>query len=76
MALLWPKGQTEPININELVDMPDVTLIRGLDINNAGQMLVEAPLNDGSGYAYYRLDPIPEPAAAVFLIGLAASCRE
>jgi hypothetical protein len=40
-------------------------------INNAVQILAEARLDTG-GYAYYRLDPIPEPAALVALAGAVA----
>jgi len=62
-ALIWPNGSLEPQDLNAMVNLPGATVIRGMDINNAGQILAEARLDDGSGFAYFRLDPVvPEPA--------------
>ena len=62
-ALIWPEGATAPLDLNTFVDIPGVTLIDAYRINNAGQILAEARLDDGSGFAYFRLDPVvPEPA--------------
>jgi hypothetical protein len=66
-ALIWPNGSTTPLDLNDFVNIPGATLIDAYRINNAGQILAEARLT-GGGYAYYRLDPVPEPAAAVALL--------
>jgi hypothetical protein len=71
-ALIWLNGSLTPQDLNLMVDMPGVTLIRAIDVNNAGQVLVEARL-DGGGHAYYRLDPIPEPAAMFIAVGASAA---
>jgi hypothetical protein len=76
MALIWPNGSPTPMDLNDFVDVPGVTFIQGLDINNAGQILAEGRL-DGGGFAYYVLTPVPEPAsAAVSLVLVAASRRK
>jgi len=77
-ALIWPEGATAPLDLNTFVDIPGVTLIDAYRINNAGQILAEARFDDGSGFAYFRLDPIvPEPAGAgiVMLAGIAVNRR-
>ncbi len=74
VALIWLNGSRTPLDLNPMVtDLPaGVQLINAYRINNAGQILAEARFNDGSGFAYYRLDPIvPEPGG-VAVIGLAA----
>ena len=62
-ALYWPAGATQPTDLNTLVDLPGVTLLSAMDINNAGQILAR-----GFG-GYYILTPIPEPAVGVWVIG-------
>lgn len=64
-ALIWPNGSLVAQDLNLFVNVPGATLIQAYRINNAGQILAEARL-DGGGFAYYRLDPIPEPAVALF----------
>ena len=74
-ALIWPNGSPTPIDLNDFVNVPGVTFIQGLDINNAGQILAEARLHAG-GYAYYVLTPVPEPGAlAVVALVLVARHR-
>ena len=68
-ALIWWQGSLTPQDLNLFVDLPEATLIDAYRINNAGQILAEGRLNDGSGYAYYVLTPVPEPGA----VGLAAA---
>lgn len=69
-ALIWRNGSRVAEDLNLLVDLPPgVTLISGMDVNHAGQIFAEARL-DAGGYAYYRLDPVPEPGA---LLGLGAA---
>lgn len=61
-ATVYFAGSTTPVDMNTLIDpIAGVTLVRGIDINNHGQILVEGetPL----GYRYYVLTPVPEPAA-------------
>ena len=67
-ALIWPNGSPTPIDLNDFVNVPGVTFIQGLDINNAGQILAEGRLHAG-GYAYYVLTPVPEPSTFA-LVGL------
>lgn len=62
-AVAYLNGDRTPIDMNTLIDpIPGVKLVRGIDINNAGQILVEGA--GANGYSYYILSPIPEPAAA------------
>lgn len=71
-AVLYLNGDRTPIDMNTLIDpIPGVRLVRGIDINNAGQILVEGA--SGNNYTYYILSPIPEPAVAglVVFAGLA-----
>lgn len=70
-ALYWPAGATQPTDLNTLVDLPGVTLLSAMDINNAGQILTR-----GTG-GYYILTPVPEPAtaAALAVAGLVARRR-
>jgi hypothetical protein len=73
-ATVYYGGATTPIDMNTLVDLPpDVKLVRGIDINNHGQILVEGetPL----GYRYYVLTPVPEPAALAIVLLAAIVCR-
>jgi hypothetical protein len=60
-ATVYFAGSTTPVDMNTLIDpIPDVHLVRGIDINNLGQILVEADIPQG--YRYYVLTPVPEPA--------------
>jgi hypothetical protein len=62
-ALYWPPGATSPVDLNTLVDLPGVTLVEAMDINDAGQILAR-----GTG-GYYIFTPVPEPGAALtFLV--------
>lgn len=63
-ALVWPNGALTPQDLNLMVDLPGVTLIRGMDINDAGQILAEGRFATG-GFGYFVLTPIPEPAMAL-----------
>jgi hypothetical protein len=64
VALYWPPGVTEPIDLNTLVSIPgEPRLVEAMDINNAGQILAR-------GFnGYYILTPVPEPSAFA-LVGL------
>jgi hypothetical protein len=64
-ALIWVPGANSPLDLNDFVDINGVTLIRAMDINDAGQILAEG-LHDGGGWSYYLLSPIPEPAGLFF----------
>jgi hypothetical protein len=49
-------GDTQPTDLNTLVNIPNETLVDAMDINNAGQILAR-------GFnGYYIFTPIPEPA--------------
>lgn len=59
-ALIWPNGSLVPQDLNLMVDIPGVTLIRGIDINNAGQILAEGFSPTANEFSYYVLTPVPE----------------
>jgi hypothetical protein len=65
-AVIYPNGSTLPTDLNMLIDPLDgVRLARALDINEAGQILVEGY---GAGtFHHYVLSPTPEPTAHLLL---------
>jgi len=67
VGVLYEPGSLSPIDLNTLIDpIPGVKLVRGVDINNAGQILVEGL--GASGYSYYVLTPIPEPVCLAMVV--------
>jgi hypothetical protein len=68
-ALYWSPGATQPTDLNTLVNLPGVTLVEAMDINNAGQILTR-----GTG-GYYILTPIPDPTLAPPLAAVLVAMR-
>jgi MYXO-CTERM domain-containing protein len=69
-AIVYLNGSATPTDLNTLVDpIPGVYLERAIDINDAGQILVEG--YGTGGEHYYVLTPTPEPVAGAMLLGLA-----
>jgi uncharacterized membrane protein len=63
-ATVYLGGSRSPTDLNSLVaSIPGVRLVRAIDINNAGQLLIEGLGPDG--YHNYILTPIPEPAGVL-----------
>jgi hypothetical protein len=71
-AVVYPNGSSTPTDMNKLIDpIPGVRLVRGIDVNESGQILVEGAAPDG--YCYYILTPVPEPAiGAIGVLTVAA----
>ena len=70
-ATVYFNGSLVPTDMNTLVDLTqldaqghDVRLVRGIDVNDAGQILVEAGDFTAGVYRYYVLTPIPDASAA------------
>lgn len=66
-ALIWLNGSLTPQDLNLMVDIPNVTLIRGMEVNNAGQILVEGFSELEQEFSYYVLTPVPEAACAIMV---------
>ena len=68
-ATVYFDGSTIPVDMNTLIDpLPGVHLVRGIDINNLGQILVEG--ETAQGYRYYVLSPVPEPGMVSLVLAI------
>lgn len=58
-AMIYFNGSNVPVDLNTLVDPGlGLRLVRGIDIDNAGRVLVEG--DSPEGFRYYILTPVPE----------------